>query len=97
MVVVVSSRYLLDLPKFFLLGAPFSIFLWSTYFTSVWVWVYAFSGVLVSVTRPLTQGMVFFRKTFDVENKPLSSMGYVVGGSFAARQSPCWLNSNSGW
>ena len=27
--------------------------------------------------------MVFFRKTFDVENKPLSSMGYVVGAILA--------------
>ena len=55
----------------------FGIFFYSTFFTSVWVWLYALSGFAVSGLAKTQRGLNFLRNTLDFENKPLKSMGFV--------------------
>ena len=54
----------------------FGPFLWTTYFTSVWLLLYQLSGVLLRVVR----GAVFVRRHLNINEKPLSSMGFLAGG-----------------
>lgn len=54
-----------------------AIFIYSTYFTSLWVWLYTISGLVLKLFRLFDPGINFFRKVFDIENKPLRSIGYV--------------------
>jgi len=50
-----------------------AIFFYSTFFTSVWVWLYAFSGLVVRMGRYFGLGLGLI----DVENKPLRSLGLI--------------------
>ena len=50
---------------------------------SVWVWLYAGSGLLVRTVVYFGRGAVFLRNHLDVEEKPLSAMGFVAGGLLA--------------
>lgn len=54
------------------------IFLYSTFFTSVWVWLYALSGLIVKLGQYLGLGFSWLRAILDIENKPLRSMGMVL-------------------
>ncbi len=71
--------YWLDLPAWLSLNNELGMFLWTTYLTSVWLWLYALSGLLVRAIR----GATFLRDHLNVEEKPLSSMGFVAGGLMA--------------
>jgi hypothetical protein len=53
------------------------IFFYSTYFTSVWVWLYVLSGFVVILGRYLGLGFGFLKRIFDIDNKPIRSLGYV--------------------
>ncbi len=52
---------------------PFAPFLYTTYATSAWLWLFAFSGFLirflVSTTRLLS--------LLDIDNKPIRSLGFI--------------------
>ena len=47
------------------------VFVQTTFFTSVWVWLYAFSGFLLKLIAPLLSWL-------NIEEKPLHSMGSVL-------------------
>jgi len=53
------------------------IFLLSTYFTSVWVWLFALSGLTVRAAAYFGMGISRLSSVLDIENKPLRSMGFV--------------------
>ncbi len=59
-------------------GALFGIFVYSTFFTSVWVWLYAFSGIAVRLVYRAKRIQTFVDKHFDVATRPLSVMGVVL-------------------
>lgn len=56
---------------------PTQIYFYSTYFTSIWVWLYVLSGLIVKLSKPFFSGIGSFKRVFDIENKPLRSLGYV--------------------
>ncbi len=58
--------------------ALWGIFLYSTFFTSVWVWLYAFSGIAVRLVYRAKRIQTFVDKYFDVATRPLSVMGAVL-------------------
>lgn len=60
-------------PGFASPGIPF----YSTFFTSVWVWLYALSGLAVKLTQHLGVGLAFLKRVLDIDNKPLRSIGFV--------------------
>ena len=59
-------------------GAFFSIFIYSTFLTSVWLWLYALSGVLVKAIARSRKGLHFLQKHLNLEKHPLRSMGFVL-------------------
>lgn len=80
-------EYYFDWPDDFLVEAlslsgqnSLGIFLWTTYFTSVWLWLYALSVLIVRTMTRLSRGAAFLRDHLNIEEKPLSSMGFVAGG-----------------
>ena len=53
------------------------------FFTSIWLWLYAGSGFLLKFARRFDIGFQWFNRHFDIENKPLQSIG-LVAGAFVA-------------
>ncbi len=58
-------------------GLSFGIWFYSTFFTSVWVWIHILSGILLSTRKPINLFITKFKRFFDVEKKPFLSMGGV--------------------
>ena len=54
------------------------IFIYSALFTSVWVWLYALSGVLVRSVATSRKGLHFLQRRLNLEEHPLRSMGFVL-------------------
>jgi len=54
------------------------IWLYSTFFTSIWAWLYAISGFLAKLGEKLFIGFKWFKRTFDIDHHPLSSMGIIA-------------------
>lgn len=88
---VILKWFVNDLPLIFLSFVTFekgtgpesfsdAIWFYSTYFTSIWIWIYAFSLGVVRIAVMAGGGMTWFRKVFDIQNKPLRSAGYVAVG-----------------
>jgi hypothetical protein len=48
-------------------------------FTSIWLWLYAGSGFLLKAARRFDIGFEWFNRHFDIEKKPLQSIGLVAG------------------
>ncbi len=59
-------------------GGLLGIFLYSTFFTSVWVWLYVFSGIAVRLVYRTKRIQTFVDKHLDVATRPLSVMGVVL-------------------
>jgi hypothetical protein len=55
-----------------------------TFFTSMWLCVYAGSGFLLKIARRLDIGFEWFNRKFDIEDRPLQSIGLVSGVLVAA-------------
>lgn len=55
----------------------------SALLTSVWLWFYAGSGFLLKFARRFDLGFQWFNRRFDIEKKPLSSIGLVAGSLVA--------------
>ena len=62
---------------------PASIFLWTTYLTSIWLWLYVGSGLLLRALSSVGWRAVFLRGYLNIQEKPLSAMGFVAGGLVA--------------
>jgi len=50
----------------------------AAFFTSVWVWSYALSGAAVRLARSLGVGVTALRRVLDIDNKPITSLGWVA-------------------
>ncbi len=61
----------------FLLRDFIGIFLWSTFLTSAWIWLYVLGGLTVKTLAFVRVGLDHFKRTFDIEHKPLRSIGMV--------------------
>lgn len=53
------------------------VWFYSTFFTSVWIYLYVISGMIVKAGSFIGILASCIRKIFDIDNKPLRSMGYV--------------------
>ena len=58
-------------------GPIFSICFYTSFFTSVWIWLYVLAGMLAKIGDRFNILLSRFRKMFDVNKKPLSSLGFV--------------------
>jgi len=61
------------------------VLLWilPAFFTSIWLWLYAGSGFLLKAARRFDIGFDWFNRKFDIEKKPLQSIGLVAGALVA--------------
>jgi hypothetical protein len=59
-------------------------YFYAAFFTSIWLWAYAGAGFLLKGARRLDVGFAWFNRRFDIEKKPLSSIGLVAGALCAA-------------
>jgi hypothetical protein len=59
------------------------LFFCGAFFTSIWLWLYAGSGFLLKAARRFDIGFEWFNKHFDIEKKPLQSIGLVAGALVA--------------
>jgi hypothetical protein len=71
-------RYMLPLTTWSPGSATPAIWFYSTFFTSVWVWLYASSGLVVKLGEYLGIGIKALKTVVDIDNKPLRSMGFVA-------------------
>jgi hypothetical protein len=53
------------------------------FFSCLWLWLYAGSGFLLKAARRFDIGFDWFNRKFDIEKKPLSSIGLVAGALVA--------------
>lgn len=53
------------------------ICLYSTFFTSVWVWLYALSGATVKLLTHFGVGVGGLKNVLDIDEKPIRSLGFV--------------------
>jgi hypothetical protein len=56
-----------------------SLWFFPAFFTSIWLWLYAGSGLLLRAARRFDVGFQWFNRRFDIERKPLQSIGLVAG------------------
>jgi hypothetical protein len=61
----------------------FTFWFYPAFFTSVWLWLYAGSGFLLKMAKRFDLGFSWFNRHFDIEKKPLQSIGLVSGGLVA--------------
>ena len=50
----------------------------STFFTSVWIWLYALAGVAMRGTLSLFRGVDVMRNLFNVEERPIHALGVML-------------------
>lgn len=55
-----------------------SVMLFSTMFTSVWVWLYVVSGMLLRILRPISESLEWMKYHLNVEAQPLHTMGMIL-------------------
>jgi len=53
------------------------------FFTSIWLWLYAGSGFILKGARHFDRYLGWFNRRFDIEHKPLQSIGLVSGALMA--------------
>ena len=58
--------------------AILSVMLFSTLFTSVWVWLYVGAGLLLRAVLPLLESLEWFKRVLDVESQPAEAMGFLL-------------------
>ena len=59
------------------LGYSLGIFVWSTYFTSVWLWLYALATFAGKLLLPILNRIQKGKKYFDLDNKPYLALGWL--------------------
>jgi serine/threonine protein kinase len=55
-----------------------SVMLFSTMFTSVWVWLYAVAGGVLRIFRPVLESLDWLTRHLDVEARPVHAMGMLL-------------------
>lgn len=76
-------RIITDFPQYILplhaktRSAPDGIFFYSTFFTSVWVWLYVVSGFALRMTESIRTNVSRAKAVLDIDDKPLRSIGFV--------------------
>jgi len=60
-----------------------SLWFYPAFFTSIWLWLYAGSGFILKAARRFDIGFDWFNRKFDIEKKPLQSIGLVAGALVA--------------
>jgi hypothetical protein len=66
-----------------LVDATMVVWVAAAFFTSIWLWLYAGSGFLLKAARRFDIGFEWFNRKFDIEKKPLQSIGLVAGALVA--------------
>jgi hypothetical protein len=61
----------------------FRFMFYAAFFTSLWLWLYAGSGFILKAARRFDIGFEWFNRKFDIEKKPLQSIGLVAGALVA--------------
>ena len=56
----------------------FGVPVWTTYFTSVWVWLYFLAQFLMRLALPLRRTVGFLKYALPVEQQPLRAVGVVM-------------------
>ncbi|NET39058.1 MAG: hypothetical protein F6K19_44975 [Cyanothece sp. SIO1E1] len=56
----------------------FSVFFYTTFFTSIWIWGYLLSGLILKLITPFRGGLLFLKSKLDIDNKPFRSMGVII-------------------
>ena len=59
------------------------LWFYPAFFTSIWLWLYAGSGFILKAARRFDIGFEWFNRKFDIEKKPLQSIGLVAGALVA--------------
>ena len=59
------------------------VWFYPAFFTSIWLWLYAGSGFILKAARRFDIGFDWFNRKFDIEKKPLQSIGLVAGALVA--------------
>lgn len=57
-----------------------SIFWYSAFFTSLWLWLYIISAYIVRGVNSLNRSLFLFKNSFDIDGKPLRVMGLFAVG-----------------
>ena len=78
-----SLSAILSHPKDFRQSHSWLVFVIPAFFTSIWLWLYAGSGFLLKAARRFDIGFDWFNRKFDIEKKPLQSIGLVAGALVA--------------
>jgi hypothetical protein len=73
---IIDSVFISEDPVFGLLLIP-------CFFSSAFLWLYAGSGFLLKAARRFDIGFQWFNRKFDIEKKPLQSIGLVAGALVA--------------
>jgi hypothetical protein len=55
---------------------------------SAWIWLYVLAGIFIKLGRRFDLGFAWFNKHMNIEEKPLQSIGIVLGGIVAVI---CWV------
>ena len=53
------------------------IWMYSTFFTSIWAWLHATTGIIAKCSQKLFGSYDWFIRNFDINEKPLSVMGII--------------------
>ena len=76
-------------------GPVATVFFYSAFFTSVWLWLYVLAVLLSRVLLRMNNGVGFLLRVTDVERQPFRSMGFVsviiVSALFALGLPLVWL------
>jgi len=59
---------------------PEGTLFYSTFFTSIWVWLYPISGLLVKLIERSNVGIICLKKILNIEKKHLRSIAIVSIG-----------------
>lgn len=59
-------------------GRILAVFLWTTFATSVWVWIYWAAQRLTRFTSSINQGVKFLKYALPIKKRPLRSVGTVM-------------------
>jgi len=70
-------RWLFQVPRTATFDTPVKISFFSTFFTSIWLWLYAASVLVSRVLLKMNSGVGFLLRVTDVERQPFRSMGFV--------------------
>ncbi len=59
-------------------GAPVGVWFYSTFFTSVWLWLFVLSAIAVAIGRYLGKWFTWLRRMFTPKARPLNFLGIVT-------------------